>query len=105
MLSRLPRRSASPGHWYQNSRRALPAIIQNRLRQRRAWDLDWSKGRFGAIRGPWDGRENTLRQHLLIRVIILFLLGVEQHRAKERLWRTLALLSDGELSYCTHIRP
>jgi hypothetical protein len=67
--------------------------------QRRAWDLDWSKGRFGAIRGPWDGRENTLRQHLLIRVTILCLLGVDQQRAKQLLWRTLALLGEGEQAF------
>src|SRR2546430_17042202 len=109
MLSRLPRRSASPGHWYQNSRRALPAIIQNRLRQRRAWELDWSKGCFGATRGPWNGRENTLRQHLLIRVIILGLLGVDQQGVNQLLWRARALLGEGEQAFvscfgqCEHL--
>src|SRR5215467_1199863 len=96
MPSQLPRCSASPGHWYPSSRRALPALIQNRLRQRRAWQLDWCKGRFGTIRGPWDGRENTLRQHLLIRAIILCLLSVDQQRAQELLWRTPVLLGQGE---------
>src|SRR5215470_6228049 len=99
MLSRLLRCSASPGHWYQNSRRALPAIIQNRLRQRRAWELDWRKGCFGATRGPWDGRENTLRQHLLIHVIILGLFGVDQQCVNQLLWCTLALLGEGEQAF------
>ena len=81
------------------SNKSLPAIIQNRLRQRRAWDLDGSKSGFGATRGPGDGRENTLRQHLLIHVIILGLLGVDQQGVNQLLWRTLALLGEGEQAF------
>src|SRR6266568_4743053 len=104
MSSRLPRHSAWPGHWYQSSTRALPAIIQDRTRQRRAWDLDRSKGCLGATRGPRDRRQNTLRQHLLIRVIILGLLGVDQQQVNELLWRTRALLGEGQQAFVGFLR-
>src|SRR5262245_10924806 len=103
-LSQPPPHNAWPGRWCQSSTRALPSIVQDGVRQRWARDLYRSKGRFGATRGPRDGRQNALREHLLIGLVVLDLLIVNQERVNQLLQGTLALLGEDPQAFVRFLR-
>jgi hypothetical protein len=62
------------------------------------------KCHFGATRGPRDGRQNALRHHLLIRLVVLDLLIVDQKRVNQFLQSTLALLGEAQQAFVGFLR-